>query len=190
MLTKQELQSIFNLSEYEANQPSLSYRISNANKVIKIYKNNLASLITLRIKAENKDKWLPDIFIAPSQKIVEKMEKRRYFLKKRLKLLKERDAAIKTNSPLPKDTYTEIDIERIKEDIQADQVFGYSPMKRSQGREWYICPFHKDSNPSLLWNVDKKYYHCFVCDASGDIITLYMKIHNCNFIDAIKGLNQ
>ena len=32
-----------------------------------------------------------------------------------------------------------------------------------------VCPFHNDKNPSL--KVDKRYYHCFGCQAHGDVIS-------------------
>lgn len=49
-----------------------------------------------------------------------------------------------------------------------------------------ICPFHKDINPSLSFNTEENYYHCFACGAGGDNIKLVKEILNCNFKEAIK----
>lgn len=48
-----------------------------------------------------------------------------------------------------------------------------------------ICPFHKDTNPSLSFNIKENYYHCFSCGASGDNIKLVKNILNCSFNEAI-----
>ena len=34
-----------------------------------------------------------------------------------------------------------------------------------------LCPFHKDTHPSLSINKKKKLYKCFACGASGNIFT-------------------
>lgn len=49
------------------------------------------------------------------------------------------------------------------------------------------CPFHDDSSPSLSLRF-KNRYHCFGCDEKGDTISLYMKINNVSFLDAVKAL--
>jgi DNA primase len=33
-----------------------------------------------------------------------------------------------------------------------------------------LCPFHEDSKPSLKVNTEKNIYHCFVCDAKGNVL--------------------
>ena len=42
------------------------------------------------------------------------------------------------------------------------------------GFEWIstLCPFHDDTNKSASVSFVKNAFHCFVCDASGDIISL------------------
>jgi hypothetical protein len=51
-----------------------------------------------------------------------------------------------------------------------------------------LCPFHKDTDGSLSFRNGG--FKCFSvhCDAHGDVIDLYMKIHGCDFREAIKGL--
>ena len=37
-----------------------------------------------------------------------------------------------------------------------------------------LCPFHDDKNPSLKVNTAKNVYHCFVCEAKGNILEFVM----------------
>lgn len=37
-----------------------------------------------------------------------------------------------------------------------------------------LCPFHEDENPSLKVNTDKNVYHCFACEAKGNVIDFVM----------------
>jgi phage terminase small subunit len=38
------------------------------------------------------------------------------------------------------------------------------------------CPFHADGNPSCYLNDDKNIFHCFGCEAKGDIIEFYRRL--------------
>src|SRR3954468_849613 len=38
------------------------------------------------------------------------------------------------------------------------------------------CPFHQDKEPSCKINLGRKGYHCFGCDAHGNILTLTAKL--------------
>lgn len=37
-----------------------------------------------------------------------------------------------------------------------------------------LCPFHQDTTPSLKISTDKNVYHCFVCEAKGNVIDFVM----------------
>lgn len=41
------------------------------------------------------------------------------------------------------------------------------------------CPFHNEKTPSM--KVYKDSYHCFGCDASGDIFSFTQRINHCDF---------
>jgi len=47
-----------------------------------------------------------------------------------------------------------------------------------------ICPFHADKDPSLTFNEAKGWFHCFGCQAKGNIIKFYamLKELNPNFV--------
>jgi len=39
-----------------------------------------------------------------------------------------------------------------------------------------LCPFHEDKDPSLKINTAKNIFHCFVCEAKGNILDFVMKM--------------
>lgn len=49
-----------------------------------------------------------------------------------------------------------------------------------------LCPFHSEKTPSF--HIKKNRYKCFGCGVYGDSISFYMKMNNCNFIQAVKAL--
>jgi len=40
-----------------------------------------------------------------------------------------------------------------------------------------LCPFHEDKNPSLSIDMETGVYHCFGCEASGDVFSFHMEKH-------------
>ena len=48
-----------------------------------------------------------------------------------------------------------------------------------------VCPFHKDKNPSL--KVDKR-FHCFGCQADGDVIDFAARLYGLPGLEAAKKL--
>ena len=51
-----------------------------------------------------------------------------------------------------------------------------------------VCPFHQEDTASFAIYPETNTYHCFGCGASGDAISLYQKIKECNFRQAIEDL--
>jgi DNA primase len=57
------------------------------------------------------------------------------------------------------------------------------------GREWRACcPFHDEKTPSFYVNDDKGFYHCFGCQAHGDVIRWMTDQRGLDFMDAVKEL--
>lgn len=50
------------------------------------------------------------------------------------------------------------------------------------------CPFHDDHHPSLSLDMKRNRYRCFACGASGDVISLVMKVANISFRQACQWL--
>lgn len=74
-----------------------------------------------------------------------------------------------------------------KADI-VDVVSDYVTLKNS-GRSYVgLCPFHREKTPSFHVDADKQLYHCFGCQASGNVYTFVMKIENLDFVEAVKFL--
>jgi DNA primase catalytic core len=49
-----------------------------------------------------------------------------------------------------------------------------------------VCPFHHDTNPSLMISPAKQLFKCFVCGTGGNVFTFVMKYENIGFIEAVK----
>jgi hypothetical protein len=44
-----------------------------------------------------------------------------------------------------------------------------------------LCPFHNERTPSFIIYPEEKRYHCYGCQADGDVIGFVMKMENCDF---------
>lgn len=52
------------------------------------------------------------------------------------------------------------------------------------------CPFHGDENPSFVVYPRDQTFHCFGCQAHGDILTFLMKVENLTFREALERLRD
>jgi hypothetical protein len=83
--------------------------------------------------------------------------------------------------------------------IYTGEVKGFSPAEVARARLFpierlikhrnfmAICPFHKESSPSL--NIKNNFYYCHGCGATGDVIDFVMKKDNLTFNQAIMKLH-
>ena len=52
-----------------------------------------------------------------------------------------------------------------------------------------LCPFHRDSRPSLRVRVETGAFRCMACGAhGGDVLAFHMLRHRLRFVDAAKAL--
>jgi DNA primase len=49
-----------------------------------------------------------------------------------------------------------------------------------------LCPFHKEKTPSFIVTPSRGRYHCFGCEAGGDVITFIMEIEGVSFPEAVE----
>ncbi|MCI9039299.1 MAG: DNA primase [Clostridia bacterium] len=71
-----------------------------------------------------------------------------------------------------------------------DVISQYVTLKRS-GRNFFgICPFHKEKSPSFAVSPDKQIFHCFGCNAGGNVIHFISKIESLNFRETIELLAE
>jgi hypothetical protein len=64
---------------------------------------------------------------------------------------------------------------------------------KSKGRSlWGRCPLHQDKNPSFKVDPERQTFHCFGCNAHGDVISFVRRRHNLSFKNALTylGINQ
>jgi DNA primase len=57
-------------------------------------------------------------------------------------------------------------------------------LARLQGQISVLCPFHDDRRPSLSVNLDRKLFHCFACQAKGDILDFVARIERISLPEA------
>ncbi len=81
------------------------------------------------------------------------------------------------------------DIETLRRQADIVVVVGdYTTLKRA-GRSFKgLCPFHTEKTPSFTVTPDGNFYHCFGCDASGDIYDFLMRIEGLEFPEAVEAL--
>ena len=63
---------------------------------------------------------------------------------------------------------------------------------RKAGAQNYsgLCPFHKEKSPSFSVHAVRQFYHCFGCQASGDVFSFVGKIENVSFPEAVRIVAQ
>ncbi len=60
---------------------------------------------------------------------------------------------------------------------------------RQAGRNWKgLCPFHDEKTPSFNVNPDREIFHCFGCQAGGDVIGFLMQHEGLSFPEAARNL--
>jgi len=62
-------------------------------------------------------------------------------------------------------------------------------VRRDRGGAWAVCPLHQDRHPSLRVYADG-HYHCFGCEAHGDVIDLYAALRKLTLREAIYELGR
>ena len=76
---------------------------------------------------------------------------------------------------------------RSRADIVA--VIGQHVQLKKAGRSWKgLCPFHGEKTPSFNVMPDKGFFHCFGCQASGDVFKFVMLMEGKGFVEAAEQL--
>lgn len=80
-------------------------------------------------------------------------------------------------------------IEEIKDRLSILDVVGQKVRLRKSGRNFSgLCPFHTEKTPSFYVFPDEGSYHCFGCQAHGDILTFVMKTEGLDFMETVRQL--
>lgn len=79
----------------------------------------------------------------------------------------------------------------IKVRLPIETLVGQYCHLQKKGRGFVcLCPFHKDTHPSLLVSPDKGIAYCFACQKGGDIFSFYQAIEGVDFRQALKDLGE
>ncbi len=86
-----------------------------------------------------------------------------------------------TPTPTPRPGQIDIDAVRARADIVA-LAEGYGMGLRKVGRNFLaLCPFHNEKTPSFTLYPEENRFHCFGCQADGDVFAFIMRMDKCDF---------
>lgn len=76
--------------------------------------------------------------------------------------------------------------DKLRSAILISEVVGKKVQLKQRGKEFQgLCPFHNEKSPSFTVNDQKGFYHCFGCQAHGDIVGFLMNNEGLTFPDAV-----
>ena len=82
-------------------------------------------------------------------------------------------------------------INRIRrENNIVDVVGSYIPLTKKGKNYFAVCPFHDDHSPSMSISEEKQIYRCFVCGASGNVISFVKDYEKVSFKEALEILGK
>ena len=80
-------------------------------------------------------------------------------------------------------------LDELRSRVTLSSVIMRTTKLQKAGREWNACcPFHNEKTPSFTVNDEKGFYHCFGCQAHGDVIRWMTDQRGLSFMDAVKEL--
>ncbi|MEE8480350.1 MAG: CHC2 zinc finger domain-containing protein, partial [Desulfobacterales bacterium] len=83
---------------------------------------------------------------------------------------------------IPEDKISEIKNAVDIVDIISDVV----TLKKTGKNYIGLCPFHSEKTPSFTVSPEKKIFHCFGCQAGGNVFTFIMKNEGISFPEAVR----
>lgn len=82
------------------------------------------------------------------------------------------------------------DIAALREKARIDDVVSsYVTLRNAGGGSLKgLCPFHDEKSPSFHVTPSRGFYHCFGCQAGGDVINFVMEMDGLGFTEAVERL--
>jgi DNA primase len=76
----------------------------------------------------------------------------------------------------------------VKQQADIVRIVGEYVKLRKSGAQNYsgLCPFHQEKTPSFSVHAANQFFHCFGCNAGGDVFTFIQKIENITFPEAVR----
>ena len=82
-------------------------------------------------------------------------------------------------------------IKKIRESNDIVEIISsYLPLIQKGKNYFAICPFHDDHSPSMSISKEKQIFRCFVCGASGNVITFVKDYEKISFLEALDILGK
>lgn len=82
-------------------------------------------------------------------------------------------------------------IAEVRDKANIETVIGRSVRLHRKGRRmWGCCPFHQEKTASFSVSPDKGLFHCFGCQAGGDVFKFLMQMEGFEFPEAVRQLAQ
>jgi hypothetical protein len=80
-----------------------------------------------------------------------------------------------------------IDLTKAKQ-VPIQSLYDFQKIQKSPGRIKAICPFVDEKTPSFTIYLKDNTCHCYSCGFHSDAIGFFQKLHNINFIEAVRKL--
>jgi DNA primase len=76
----------------------------------------------------------------------------------------------------------------VKQQADIVRIVGEYVKLRKSGAQNFsgLCPFHQEKTPSFSVHAANQFFHCFGCNAGGDVFTFVQKIENITFPEAVR----
>jgi DNA primase len=86
----------------------------------------------------------------------------------------------------------EDDIAEVREKARIDDVVSsYVTLRNAGGGSMKgLCPFHDEKSPSFHVTPSRGFYHCFGCQAGGDVIKFVMEMDGLGFTETVERLAE
>lgn len=82
-------------------------------------------------------------------------------------------------------------IARVREQTDIVSLIGeHVALKRSGASFKGLCPFHPEKSPSFYVHPQRQFFHCFGCQASGDVFTFVTRLEGVAFPEALRRLAE
>jgi DNA primase len=82
-------------------------------------------------------------------------------------------------------------IEAVRNHVSIVSVIGERVRLERRGQSHIgLCPFHKEKTPSFHVNAERGFFHCFGCQASGNVISFVQQVDGLTFPEAVRELAE
>ena len=77
-------------------------------------------------------------------------------------------------------------IEQVRQTADILEIISGVVNLKKRGQNYFgLCPFHKEKTPSFSVAPAKEIYHCFGCNAGGNVFHFLMEYEKMTFVEAI-----